>query len=218
MLRGTLVVGSVIVALAGSASARPLWNSGAGIIVPPVEVDVGGSVPLTGGAAVGASTEVLAGMHWASLAWMPSKFDIGAGYVGSFRPLVPGYRGIARTTQPSREPETFSLSGAYLSVGHRLLEQRRVRAWLSARGELLETKIDGHYQVVTGGAVRLGVELFARNGFAKKGHKTLAIVGGSVAVGFYVEASHRQIPSELGATGVSTGLSLRLPFVLAGAG
>ena len=211
MRRASIVL--AVLTVTGSAHA----GSGAvGIVVPPVEIDVGGTVPVDG-ATNGPSTDVLVGMHWASLAWKPTSFDIGAGYVGSLRVRGTG-AAIARMSEPAEERGLLSLHGAYLSVGRRILEQGHVRAWLSMRGELLEGKLADSYELVPGGAVRLAVELFARDGKAGGGGNAFGVFVGAVAVGFYVEASHRAIPSEQGATGISTGLSVRLPFVLAVAG
>jgi hypothetical protein len=49
-------------------------------------------------------------------------------------------------------------------------------------------------------------------------NKAIALFAGTWAIGVYVEASHRNIALELSPTGFTSGLSFRIPFLLAAAG
>lgn len=210
-MRGTwLGVVLVLFAIEGAAAAR-----GAGFLIPPVEVDVGATTPVEGGAAVGPSTDVLVGLHWATIAWRPTTFDIGVGYVGSFRPLEPGVRTIERSTTPAREP-VFTLHGGYLSLGKTFVNQRHFRTWIEARGELMRGDVGGRSFSAIGGALRVAAELYGSTAKAAGGGGSVGIVAGTIAIGVYIEASHRDIATELGPTGVTTGVSFRIPFVLFG--
>lgn len=225
----------VIATMVGSAHA-----GGAGIGIPPMEVDVGATAPIGGGAAiVGPSTDVLVGLHWASLYWKPTTFDIGIGYVGSFREMLPGFApdtersreepkataeqridpsGVARTTMPAAGDtrHRFSLDGGYLELGRTLVNQKHFRAWVSARGELLDANLNGWAFSALGAAMRVASEVYVSGAAITGGHDSGAMVVGTFAIGVYVEASHREIPGALGPNGFTAGLTLRLPFILAG--
>src|SRR5689334_522011 len=90
-----------MITLAGSAHAGR-----GGIVIPPVELDFGVGVPLgdrTDG--LSPSSEILAGLHWASLAWTPTRLDVGVGYVGSFRSIDDPIR---------TDDQAITMHGAYL--------------------------------------------------------------------------------------------------------
>lgn len=184
-----------------AAGAR---GGGGGILIPPVEIDVGAGAPV--GAAAekhGPSTEILAGIHWASLAWKPTRFDAGVGYVGSFRAI----------DNPTKlEDDELRIHGGYLQLGTTIASGSHWRTWFAARGELLRA-YDGRRELsALGTAVRLSTELY--NATLGGGRNT-AIVG-TVALGIYVEAVYRDLPSELGTTSFTSGISCRLPFLVAG--
>ena len=93
------VAGSKLAAVLAVMLAASSANAGGGaIFVPPAEVDVGVGAPLGATAQYRSSTEILAGVHWASLYWHPTRFDVGLGYVGSFRQLDP--TSALRSTMP----------------------------------------------------------------------------------------------------------------------
>lgn len=191
---------------------------GGAIALPPMRIDAGTLFPVIGGASVEPATEFLIGIHWSSLAWRPSKFDIGVGYIGSERPLVLGYQlHSARTRQPANVDETFSLNGGYLSLAHTVVRQKNFRTWIEMRGELLKGTIDARTFSAIGGAIRLSAEIFGSGVGGGSGSSAIAMFAGTFALGVYVEASHRDIASELGPSGISGGISLRLPFILAAA-
>jgi hypothetical protein len=169
------------------------------------------------------ATDVLVGVHWASLAWKPTSFDLGIGFVRSSRDLLDPIA-LARTSGGSSassagSPQTsLDLDGGYITLGHTLFDRHHIRTWMMARGELLHGKFEGRAFSATGEAVRIATELYApirpAGGGGVGGGGGLV---GTFAIGVYVEASHRALPDELGANGVTTGLSIRVPFILAGA-
>jgi hypothetical protein len=190
---------------------------GGGIVVPPMRIELGALFPVIGGAAVEPAAEVLIGAHWTAIAWRPTKIDIGVGYIGSTRRLVPGFRAVAeRTRQPRVFDDSFSLDGAYLSLGHTIANQKHFRTWIELRGELLEGTIDARAFSAIGGAVRFSAEIFGSGVGGHSDHNSIAIFAGTVSFGVYLEASHRDIALELGPTGITGGFSFRLPFILAG--
>lgn len=186
--------------------------------LPPMKIDVGTLFPVVGGDAVEPAVEFLIGAHLSALTWRPTKIDIGVGYIGSKRALVHGYRAnAARTRQPVATDDTFSLNGGYLSFGHTIVRQKHFRTWIEMRGELLKGTIDARPFSAVGGAVRFSAEIFGSGVGGHSDHNSIAIFAGTVSLGVYLEASHRDLALELGPTGISGGISIRLPFVLAAA-
>lgn len=201
MIRAVLVVTAIACAFEGSASAR-----GGAIALPPLEVDVGATAPVGGGEAVGPSTDVLVGVHWASLFWRPTRYEVGAGYVGSFRDLRRGEPG-----------DRFALNGGYLALGRSLFTSPHLRSWVELRGELLHASVPGREFSALGGAVRFAAEIYSSGAGGRSSPGSVAMFAGTFALGMFVEASHRDVPTALGPTGVSTGISIRIPFLLVGA-
>jgi len=181
-----------------SASAVAHAGGFAGIIVPPAEVDYGVG-PVVGGASAvtGPSQELLAGVHWASLYWKPTDLDVGAGYVGISRPVLPGYA----------KNNLMHADGAYFDVAYTLERHRHWRTWLSGRVEYLSSG--------PGVAVRIANEVYSHAVGGAGGGNALAVVAGTFALGFYVEASHRSLEPELGPNAVTAGVSVRVPFMMA---
>ena len=192
-------------------------HANGGILIPPMEVDLGVGAPVGPGVDhVGPSTEVLAGLHWASLAWKPTRFDFGVGYVGSFRDIdsTSTYRGMA-------PPDTLHLNGGYLTLATTLVNQNHWRTWFAARGELLHAHVrsnqvgpdDSHETwAALGGALRISTEIYGS--MLSGGHN--GALCGTLAIGIYAEATYREVPAELGAHGFTTGVTVRLPFLVAG--
>lgn len=211
------VVGVVVVGVLGFAHPAQAGR-GAGIIVPPVRVDVGANTPVIGGDAATPGMDLLVGVHWSAIAWKPTSFDVGVGYVQSVRGLVPGYDTLARSVTATNHDEWFALQGMYFSLGRTLVNQPHFRTWIEARGELLRGTRDDRGFSAFGGAVRVAAELYASTVKGRTGVNSIALVVGTVSFGVYVEASHREISRELGPTGFTSGISFRVPFILAGAG
>jgi len=210
-LLGLIVAVVTIVAPPRAAAAK-----GGAMALPPMRLEAGTIFPIVGGAAVEPGVELLFGAHWSAITWRPTTFDIGIGYVGSKRPLLRGLRSsIERTTQPQPVAESFSLNGGYLSLGKTLVNQPHFRTWIEARGELLKSSVGSRDFSVAGGAVRFAAEIFSSGVGGHSDHNSIAIFAGTFSVGVYLEASHRDIPLELGPTGLAGGISIRLPLLLA---
>lgn len=197
----------VVIAAASTAHA----GSGA-IAVPPMEVDVGEGTQV-GAATVGPSTEILAGIHWASLYWHPTHYDVGIGYVGSYRQVLPGY--AARSTSDGMVDNQLTLNGTYLSLGYRLDARKFCRTWLDARVEALRGSVNNQSFNALGEALRISSELYVSGAVGSGGGGGFVAMAGTWALGVYVEAVHRALPPELGSTGVTAGMSFRIPFIIA---
>lgn len=183
-------------------------HAGGAFLIPPIEVAMGANAPVGLGVITSTATELQIGVHWASLAWKPTRFDIGVGYTGSQRDFLRGHA-IERGFAPNA---TFSLHGGYLHLATTIAGQRHWRTWIAARGELLRGD-DGMRELsALGGALRIATELYA-SGAA--GDRNVFGIG-TLAIGLYVEASYRDVPHELGATGLVTGISARIPFLFGG--
>ena len=186
-----------------AALGTPAYAGKGAIAIPPLEIDVGVGVPV-GPSEISMSTEVLAGIHWASLAWRPTRFDIGIGYVGSFR--------RAEDQLPSELAARLRMHGGYLSMSRRLMGQRHWRTWITARGELLRATDGDRDFSALGASLRIATELFGSGAAADRN----AIAFGTIAIGLYFEATLRDVPPEFGPVGVTSGVSCRLPFFAAG--
>ena len=195
------------------ASRAAHAGSGYGFLIPPAEVDVGVGMPVGGEAVVGSSTEILAGLQWASLYWKPTPVDLGVGYVGSFRQVLPGY--AARGEMPAAGDNTLRLNGVYLDLAKTIQQHDHWRMWLAFRGELLSASVHQQSFSALGAAVRVSTEIYAQTVGATGDHDAFGAIAGTLALGFYVEASHRELAPELGPNAVTAGLSLRVPFLCA---
>ena len=182
MRTALLVVAAVT--LTGTAHA------GGGIAVPPVELDFGIGAPVR---RMLPSTEILAGLHWASLYWKPTRFDVGAGYVGSYRVVGDG--------------ETSVMHGCYLSFATRFFQHEHWRGWIATRGELLRATHDDRSQTALGGALRISAEWFKHVFDRHRG-----IAAGTFGLGVFLELTYRDVPKPVGQRGGTLGVTIRLPF------
>jgi len=178
-------------------------HAGGGVFVPPMEVDLGETTTFDGHG----ESQILAGIHWASLSWKPTPIEIGIGYIGISRDL--STTTVSRsTTGVTISEDSMRLDGGYVTLGKTVANGRYWRSWLLMRGELLHAS-PGFDAI--GGAVRVATELFG-SGAAGGGN---AGVVGTFAIGFYVEAAYRELPSAYGPAGLSTGITLRVPLIVA---
>jgi hypothetical protein len=215
MIRAAVVL-VCVASLAGTARAG---GPGA-IALPPLEVDFGANVPVVGGSAVGASTEMLVGVHWASLYWKRTDWDVGAGFVGASRPIKAGYRQIAERSVGygfADVDPTLSMRGMYLTLSRTVVDYGSFRTWIELRGELMRSNTGQNQFSTLGGAVRFAAELYSAGVGGVSDHKAVAVFAGTWALGVFIEGSHRDLATELGPTGVTTGFSIRIPFLLAAA-
>jgi hypothetical protein len=204
-MRGCLAL-LVVAVTTTTAVAKP-----GAIFIPPAEVDIGAGSPV-GDVVVGASTELRAGMHWASLYWKPTPLDIGIGYAGSYREVSPAYaaRGVIDTDT------TLRLHGLYFTAAYAIERHRHWRTWLGARVEGLTGSYGGQSFNVFGTALRLAAELYSTGVGGGGGRDIAGFFAGSFALGVYVEATRRfNLPVELGANGVGAGITMRVPFIAA---
>lgn len=199
----------MVAALMTVSSVAAAGKPGA-IVIPPAEVEIGAASSV-GPSEVGTATEFRAGMHWASLYWHPTRFDIGVGFVASYR------ESFAMTAERSIAPEdnTLSLKGAYVSAAYAIESHRHWRTWLGGRLEMLAGDHDGRSVTTTGVAVRLATELYSTGVGGVSDPHVAALFAGAFAVGVYVEGIHRGIPGDLGEIDAAAGLTMRIPFIAA---
>lgn len=209
----TIIVAVVLVAARVAAAGR-----GAAILIPPAEVDVGVGTPLGGEATSGPSSEVLAGIHWASLYGKPTPIDIGVGFVGSSRAVAPQFA-IARVVPGSFviTPITnrLTLDGAYIDLAYAIANHRHYRTWAAMRIETLRGNVNGQSFDALGAALRVASEVYTSGALFAAGRRSLVALSGALALGVYVEGSHRNIPAELGPDEVTAGITMRVPFFAA---
>jgi hypothetical protein len=203
----------VLAAVAVLAATSTAHARGGAIFIPPAEVDLGIGSPV-GGATTGPSHDILAGIHWASLYWHPTHVDIGLGFVGSYRDVLPGY--TLRATSDVND-NVLALDGAYLSLGYTLESRKHFRTWLDARIETLHGSLDDQSFNALGSALRISTELYVSGAVGGGSGGGFVAVAGTWALGVYVEGSHRDIAPELGPNNVSIGVSMRVPLILAAA-
>jgi hypothetical protein len=202
------VVGLVLL-VSSTAAATP-----GAVLVPPGEVEIGAGSPV-GDATAGTSTEVRAGVHWAAMCWKPTRFDVGVGYVGSFRSTRPIPMANAERMLDPEDDNTLGLHGVYLSAAYAIESHEHWRTWIGGRFELLAGDIEGHSEVTTAVALRVQTEVFTA-GIAGLGSATSAgVFAGAFAIGVYVEGLRRGLPTELGPLGVAAGLTMKIPFIAA---
>ena len=188
----------------------PLRAHAGALVIPPLEADVGETVPI-GNTVTGVATDVLVGVHWGSLAWKRTGFELGIGFIRSRRDLLEPIV-LGRSTMSMSSPQTsLDLDGGYVTLGHTIFDRHHLRTWVTARGELLHGEFEGRAFMATGVAARIASELYAPVRVSGSG-----VMVGTFAIGVYVEASHRDIESELGPDGVTSGISIRLPFTIIG--
>ena len=191
-------------------------HAGSGILIPPLEADIGETVPV-GNTVTGVATDVLVGVHWGSLAWKPTSFEFGIGFISSSRDLLEPIAlgrtiGGASAVSTTGSPQTsLDLCGGYFTLGHTIYDRHHIRTWVLGRAELLHGELEGRAFSTTGVAARIASELYAPARASGGG-----VLVGTFAIGVYVEASHRDIAPELGPDGVTSGISIRLPFIFAG--
>ena len=181
------------------------------IFIPPAEVDIGAGAPV-GDVVVGPSTEIRVGMHWASMYWKPTPLDIGIGYVGSYREVIPAY--AAHTSD--FDDNTFKLHGLYFSAAYAIETHRNWRTWLGARVEGMSGSFAGQSYSVFGAALRLAAELYSTGVGGGGDRNVVGFFAGTFGLGVYVEGTRRfNLPAELGPNGVGAGVTMRIPFIAA---
>jgi len=219
-MRPSLLSALFVTAIVGNAEAKP-----GAILVPPMEVDFGVGTPI-GNSNVTSSTELRAGVHWASLSWKPTWLDVGIGYAGSWRGIEPMY--FARTSDGTIEDQTLALHGVYVELGYAIENEKNWRTWIGGRVEGFTGKLNDNDIVAVakgrsaerellavGGALRIATEFYIPGVKGVGDARTLGFYAGTWALGIYVEGSQRSLPAELGPLSVAAGVTARVPFILA---
>src|SRR4051812_47858265 len=190
-------VAMVLVCVASLAGTARAGSPGA-IALPPLEVDIGANVPVYGGAAVGPSTELLVGVHWASLYWKRTDWDVGVGFVGATKPIRSGYRQVAERSLGELDAvdPTLSMRGMYLTLSRTVFDHDSFRTWIELRGELMRSSTGQNQFSTLGGAVRFAAELYSAGVGGFSDRRAAALFAGTWAVGVFVEGSHRDLASE----------------------
>jgi hypothetical protein len=203
-----VVVCVVVVGLAARAEAGGFF-----LMVPPMRVDIGALTATGDGVHMG--TQVLAGVHLASVWPDDLPIDVGVGVVGAFIGDGDGSDPIdkARVDESSKDP---SFVGGYFDLSSRLAHGRHWRTWAGARGEMLRSDFEGSSRIGLGAGARLAAEVFVGGGGAAGGGSGGGVAVGVFALGVYADVSHRDLDGPLGGFGVSSGVTLRVPFILAG--
>lgn len=197
-----------VLALASLAlAAAPSVARAEAAFVPPVRFDIG-SIALRGEHGTSLSTQMLIGLHWASLHPGNPTWDVGLGLVTAYTSLPDNLR----FTDGRKDTDGYvGATGGYLELGKRIAGGEHWRTWLSGRGELTRGELVGRHFTAVGAAARLTTELFT--GLAGGGRGGLIL--GAAGIGVYAEATYREQPSQLGETGFGAGVSFRLPLILA---
>lgn len=206
-----VVVCVVVVGLAARAEA----GGGFFLMVPPMRVDVGALTVTGDGVAMG--TQIVAGVHLASV-WPGDDLpiDVGVGVVGAF--IGDDGDGSATIGKASVDEGTAdpSFIGGYFDLSSRLAHGRHWRTWAGARGEMLRSDVAGTSDIGVGAGARLAAEVFVGGGGAAGGGSGGGVAVGVFALGVYADVSHRDLDGPLGGFGMSSGVTLRVPFIFVG--
>jgi hypothetical protein len=189
--------------MCASGAAR----AGSGAFIPPLKLDVGRMTEHVAGVdRVGG--EMMLGINLATLYPKPMPFDLGVGWInvdvdGGAPPAMP----LSEVTvDPAPAAVTVS-NGWYVEASGLLGGGEHWRTWLTSRGEMFHGA--GHDEY--GAFVRVSGEVWA----GAVGGDHSAAVCGVVALGAWAEVGERQEPDGERARVAATGLSLRVPLLIA---
>ena len=144
--------------------------------------------------------------------------DLGWGH-GSTLCVAPRQFAIARVVPGSDiiTPITnrLTLNGAYIDLAYAITNHRHYRTWAAMRIETLRGNVNGQSFDALGAALRVASEVYTSGAVFAAGRRSLVALSGALALGVYVEGSHRNIPAELGPDEVTAGITMRVPFFAA---
>lgn len=171
-------------------------------VMLPLKIDIGETgINTTHGYAPGLGIAV--GVHWASLSPKPTDTDIGLGLFAAL---------MAAPNDPTMTTGTgVSMGGAYLEVGHTLVQGDFARVWAAGRGEYLKSSAFGETKTGLGVTGRLSAELYVSGA----GIEPRGVFLGAYAIGVYVEAGARDTVADVGMFHAGAGLTFRTPLVFA---
>jgi hypothetical protein len=200
---------AVCVALAGLATRAEA--GGFFLAVPPLRADVGALAVSGDGVHVG--TQVVVGVHLASVWPRDIPVDVGVGLVSA---SVDDGSGTVSKATVHDEPEAPSFVGGYLDLSSRMAGGPHWRTWAGVRGEALRGELDDEGRIAFGGVARVAAEIYVGGGGAASGGSGGAALIGVFALGVYADLSYRDLAGPLGGVGVSSGVTMRVPFIVAG--
>ncbi len=204
MRRETLVSATaLLIGLGGVARA------GSGALVPPMRIDVGAESSSVHGTSRGGG-ELMIGLDAATLYPKPLPIDLGVGFIDvssddpGTGPMLLDASSGSRPPGP-RAPEP--LLGWYAELSGRISGGDHWRTWVSGRGE----RFHAGDRTELGGVVRVSAELWAGVALADG----RGVIFGVVALGAWAEAGMRGQPDGSVARVAATGLSVRVPLIIA---
>ena len=194
--------GAIAIMLCVGGVAR----AGSGGFLPPLKLDVGrmsehvGGIDRVGG-------EMMLGINAATLYPKPMPFDLGVGWInvsvdGGAPPAMP----LSDVSAPIAQPVTVT-NGWYVEASGLLGGGEHWRTWLTSRGEMFHAGDRNEY----GAVLRVSGELWA-GAAAGGGH---AAICGVLSLGAWAEVGERGEPDGARARVAATGLSLRVPMIVA---
>lgn len=203
-----LGIGVLAAAVVCGAGARAAEAKPGGIIIPPMEVELGHSVTGTADGGSLEATQLMVGVSWASLWPRDTPVDLSIGLI------VNTYAAPASVVQArgveSVEPASDTDAGTYVDVAVRMARGRHWRTWVGARGEV----IDQGEQNALGVAARASMELWAPALAGESDGNGFAAVVGTVALSAWAEIGLREQPRGA-ASFTAAGLGVRVPFLIA---
>jgi hypothetical protein len=208
--------GAAIAAFVVSTSlAAGVARAGSGGAIPPVKLDVGAVAESSGGVARSGG-EMMLGLNLATIYPRPMPFDLGIGWIDvgldprrSETP-VPVATPLAETggvVAPGETIDHRSSNGWYIEGSALLAGGEHWRTWFSPRGEMFP----GGDRTEYGAILRVSGELWTGGIYGERG---LGVCG-VLALGAWAEAGVRQEPGGVTAHVAATGVSLRVPLVVA---
>jgi hypothetical protein len=173
------------------------------ILIPPARVDFGATAT---GMDDHPAFQLVAGVHWASLAPTPgTRIDVGAGVVSLYGP--------GSDEDPTdKMDDSLHLTGGYVEVATRPAGNDWWRTWAGVRVEAGEVERAGEDGEYVGLAARVTTEAYlpAVDGGGN------AMIFGMLALGVYGEVAVRSIDGVAVDLALSAGLSVRIPFIFGG--
>lgn len=196
------------IAFVGVVCASGVARAGSGAFIPPMKLDVGRMTEHVGGVDR-AGGELMLGINLATLYPKPMPFDLGVGWVDvSLDGGAPAAMPLSEITDPGPGPAAVTVSdGWYVEASGLLGGGEHWRTWLTSRGEMFHSAGRSEY----GAFVRVSGELWA----GAVGGDHSAAVCGVVSLGAWAEVGERQEPDGERARVAATGLSVRVPLLIA---
>ena len=203
----------LLVLCAASLGGTGIAHAGGfGVIVPPLRADMG-PLAIVDSSGARHGSQIAVGVHWASLYPKETPIDVGVGLVAAF---VDEDTATGAKSAAADEDSGLSLAGGYLDLSTRLAGGRIWRTWGGLRGEALRADGDDRGHAGLGIAARISAEIYDGAQGAGAAGSGVGIMFGVAALGAYAEVSYRDLRGPFGGVGLSSGVTVRLPFIIAG--